>query len=248
MNLNRIKDGHCVALHHEAGFRTHTPQSDCGCREPVVYSCFAAYSGARAYVVQREIAERVNDLASQRHRNDERSAVDYRPCRRSCEVACVAHCTSNIGEQRGAGVYVRRDWTASGSSQSSHKVCEGSDVFVVCVFRIGDCVKRSGGSTENVVLRRQQAAGYAHLVEISIRRERKEAGVLGFVSKAASAIVTRSLKHRHGPQLTTLGKRLSIYIRNQVIAVYGLDKAIPKHGSRRSEFVEGKTSVYVFLG
>src|SRR6185295_8011955 len=153
MDLNAIKDRHGITLHHEAALRPDAPKRDRGCREPVVDSSLAAYSGARADVVQREVAERVNDLASQRHGYDERSAVDYRSSRRSREIACVAHRTSNIGEQRGAGVYISRDWPAPGSPQSSHEIREGPDVFVAVVFGISYRVERSGGRPEDVILR-----------------------------------------------------------------------------------------------
>jgi len=72
--------------------------------------------------------------------------------------------------------------------------------------------------------------------------------VLGFVSKAAGALLARRLKNVDSTELAALGCGLSIDVGDKGIAVYGFDKTIAKYGSRRTKFVERESRIDMFLG
>lgn len=170
MSLNGVEYGVRIALHQEAMLGAHAPQRYCGCREPAVDSSFAAYSVAGSNVVQRKVAERVNDLVAERCRNGERPAINNcsrRGCRKRASVADGA---ADLIEQRRACVDISIDGTAPRRSQSPHKVGEGRDILSV-VFRVGHAIKWSRRRAQNVILGGLQRAGYAHLVEVGISRE-----------------------------------------------------------------------------
>ena len=143
MNLNGVEDRVLITLHHESVLGAYTPQRYGGCREPVVNSILATYSAARPDIMQREVAERVDDFVAERSRNGEGSAID--DCARGgrCEATCMAHGAANLVEQCGAGVYVSRDRSASRSPQRPHEICEGFDVISV-ILRVRYRIKRSG--------------------------------------------------------------------------------------------------------
>src|SRR6185503_17905216 len=113
MNLNAVENRHGVTLHHEAILCSDPPQGYGGCREPVVDSGLGSDPRARTDIVQREIAERPNNLIAKSGRHDERAAVDHgsRKCR--CELWGVAHSAADRGKEGLPCINVSVDWSAA---------------------------------------------------------------------------------------------------------------------------------------
>src|SRR4030095_6332952 len=143
MLLNAVEDRVRIALHHEAMLGAHSPQRDGRSREAIIDPWFTTDPSARADVMQREVAEGMNDLVAQRRRYSERSPVYYRSRWRGDELGSMAHCTANGTEQRLSDGDIEVNGSTARSPTSSHKISEGGYVFPILVFGVRYRIKRS---------------------------------------------------------------------------------------------------------
>src|SRR4030095_2812997 len=132
-------------------------------------------------VVQRKIAERMDDLIAQSSGHDERAAIDAGAWSGSSEVTLVPHCAANRIENRAAANCCSRNrilpaWRARGC----HKIGKREHVIAI-VFRIGYWIERESCAVSatfscaaRFLCKSIGAVEWirdAHLIEISVTRE-----------------------------------------------------------------------------
>src|SRR6476646_1127585 len=130
----------------------------------------------------------MKSFAAKSRRDSKAAAVNGSASSSCCERRDVASGTADLVEERfavfGFGSFGERN-VPSGRFRGAHEAGEvidvGEAVCIGLVVGLGDCVAEIGD------LVGLQPAGDAHFIEISVRGERQEAGLLIFPAKAAYA-------------------------------------------------------------
>ena len=195
---------------------------------------------ARAHVMQKEIAEGMDNLAPQGGGYGESSTVDDGARRRRGDRGHVANGAANRAENLlailgGLRCQLNRIyWWCIRGSHEGGKVIDVREMRhrIVVVFRIRNVI------TDGRRLSRLQPAGDTLLVEVGVSRKREQAGLLILPAEASATDLSGSLEHGHLDELTgnATAALVGLVLCNgkQRVAVDGLDEPVAQSIERRA--------------
>ena len=145
MKLNDVEDGDVQALMQESVPSANSSEWRCAHLVRGALACILNNAITGADVVQRKIAERVDDFVAERRWNCERSAVDQRSRAavlermRVWQTAQPTALKERVASDRGGGKWI----LPPGARVARHEVREGKHIAAV-VFRIGHRIESEG--------------------------------------------------------------------------------------------------------
>src|SRR6185436_6492991 len=142
VSLDGVENGGAQAVMHQSVSSPNTPERCGSYHVSRTLSRVLDDAVASSNVVQRKIAERMDDLISEGGGYYECSAVDDRAWSGSGEVTCVTNSAANRIEQRVATCDGGRNGTPSGCARRRHEIGKREHVITV-VFGIGHWIERS---------------------------------------------------------------------------------------------------------
>src|SRR5258705_6987665 len=240
MSQNRVVEAQRLTVVHQLVSSAHTPQRR---RAQLVASRRAAvlnYAVARSHIMQQEIAERVDQPITERRSDCEYSPIYYGSRSRSRNIPYVADSTANPVKCLRTGLSIggsRQSFIARRRLRRSHEAGEFFDIF--CILRIGYAVEVGDQTAVGCVLDGQQRAGYSHLVQVGVRGERNQTGVLILPSESAYSQRAPSLEHWHPNVLardSAAGSPgLAVRDRYERFVIDGFYKAVAQSIQRRAQ-------------
>src|SRR5437667_345225 len=241
------------AVVHEPVARAHTPErsgAHLGGRG-LIAVLHDAIPGSN--VVQQEVAERVNGLVAESRRNVELPPIDWSTHRGGHDGTGVTRSAPYRVEQPGAGDNVRirvGEGFCAGAARRGvrgpHELGEVVDI-VPRVLRIGHGIERCDRPAQRRVLRGIETIRDAHLIEVGIARERKQARMLALPPEASCSRSVAGLEHWHTGERTSLGQRLTALYAGQRLIGDAFDEAVAQRVERRPESSNLLSARYTLL-